>query len=528
MDASTVRVLLVEDDEDDYLLTRDLLAQIKSPCFALEWARTYAAGLAAMTGNRHDIYLLDYRLDGQTGLDLLRAATAGGSRGPAILLTGRDDHLVDVEAMQAGMADFLVKGALSAALLERSLRYALERSRAAAALRQAHDELEARVAARTAELSRANALLAEADRRKDDFLAMLAHELRSPLAPILNGLHILRLGESDPRTRDAGRAIMERQVRHLSRLIDDLLDVSRITRGKIRLQRERLDLARLARTTAEDRRPSFEQAELRLAVEVPEAPVWVSADATRLAQVLTNLLDNAVKFTDRGGAVTVHVGAEPAPPRAALTVRDTGIGIEPQVLPHLFDVFAQADRSLDRARGGLGLGLALVRGLIGLHEGTVEAASAGPGRGATFTVCLPLEPAPATLAATPAAPLPMRAHLRVLVIEDHRDSADSLRTLLELLGHEVTVAYTGAEGVAAAQTWQPEVVLCDIGLPELDGYGVAEALRRSPATAAARLIAVSGYGQEEDRRRSRQAGFDHHLVKPVAPEALQKLLTGAG
>jgi signal transduction histidine kinase len=524
MDPSRARVLLVEDDEDDYLLTRALLNDIEGRPFDLEWAGTFAAGLDAMPANRHDVYLLDYRLDGRTGLELLRAAIAAGCRGPAILLTGRDDRAVDVAAMQAGAADFLIKGQLNALLLERSIRYALERHRTAAALRRAHDELEARVAARTTELSRANALLADADRRKDEFLALLAHELRNPLAPILNSLEILRLAGADPEARERARAMVERQVRHLARLVDDLLDISRITRGKVRLRREWVDLARLVRTTIEDRRPTLERAGLRLTGQVPELPVWVNADATRLAQVLNNLLDNAAKFTDRGGAVAVTLTTEREPPLALLTVRDTGVGIDPAMLPRLFSVFAQADRSLERTRGGLGLGLSLVKGLVELHGGTVEAHSAGPGQGAAFTLRLPVAPEPAAFSELPTTAAADGRRLRVLVVEDSRDAAESLRTLLHLLGHEVTVASTGPEGVQAARACRPDVVLCDIGLPDLDGYGVARALRRDPVTAGARLIALTGYGQEEDRRNARGAGFDHHLTKPAATEDLLALL----
>jgi CheY-like chemotaxis protein/two-component sensor histidine kinase len=317
---------------------------------------------------------------------------------------------------------------------------------------------------------------------------------------------------------------MERQVRHLTRMVDDLLDVTRITRGKIQLNRERIDLARLARTTAEDRRPALETAGLRLIVETPQQPVWVHGDPTRLAQVVNNLLDNAMKFTEKGGQVTVAVTAEPEQARTSLTVRDTGIGIEPAVLPRLFEVFAQADRSLDRTRGGLGLGLAVVRGLVELHGGMVEAHSAGPGKGAAFTVHLPLEPEPPALTEkSMVAPTSVENH-RILIIEDNRDTADSLQRLLELIGHEVRVAYTGTDGVALALDWRPEVILCDIGLPGMNGYEVARALRRDPALSKARMLAITGYGQEEDRRLSHDAGFDFHLTKPVDPEMLLEIL----
>ncbi len=399
-----------------------------------------------------------------------------------------------------------------------------ERKRAEDALRRAHDELEAKVAERTRELMEANARLAEAARRKDEFLAMLAHELRNPLAPVLTGLHILGLSETDQQAITQARGMIERQIRHLTRLVDDLVDVSRITRGTVPVRRERLDLAHLVHTAAEDRRPTIAQAGMQLVVEVPATPVWIAGDATRLVQVLNNLLDNAVKFRNGGDRVTVRLTVDAGAGEAVLDVQDRGVGIEPELFPRLFDTFAQADRSLDRARGGLGLGLSLVKGLVELHGGRVEATSEGPGRGAAFTVRLPLNEEPAALSGTPAAPPAISEPLRILVVEDNRDTADSLRMLLELLGHEVAVAYTGPDGVQKAREFRPDVVLCDIGLPGLDGYAVAGELRRDPATAGAHLIAITGYGREEDRQRSRQAGFDHHLTKPVDPRDLQPLL----
>jgi PAS domain S-box-containing protein len=365
--------------------------------------------------------------------------------------------------------------------------------------------------------------LAEANRHKDEFLAMLAHELRNPLAPVLTGVHVARQAAADSQAREAALEMVERQARHLARLVDDLLDVSRLTRGRVQLRPERLDLARLVRTTAEDRRAMLRQADLALAVATPETPVWVQGDPTRLAQVLQNLLDNAAKFTDRGGRVDVGVAVDEAG-QAVVTVRDTGIGIDPAMLQRIWTAFAQADRSLDRARGGLGLGLAVVRGLVELHGGQVQAASEGPGRGAEFTVRLPVVPEPPALTATASARGRAGQRLRVLVVEDNRDAADSLKLLLDLLGHETQVAATGPEGVRVAQEWSPDVVLCDIGLPGLDGYGVARQLRLHPATARVRLVALTGYGGDEDRRRSRQAGFDHHLTKPATPDDLVRLL----
>ena len=369
----------------------------------------------------------------------------------------------------------------------------------------------------------------EADRRKDEFLSMLAHELRNPLAPILNSLHVARQPETSAADCEQALTLADRQARHLTRIVDDLLEVSRVMRGKVELRPQRLDLTNLVQTTVEDRRSVVEQAGLSLEVKTPAAPVWVNGDATRLSQVFQNLLDNAVRFTDRCGRVTVRLVIDKD--QAVVTVRDSGIGIEPEMLPRLFDVFAQADRTLARTRGGLGLGLSVVKGLIALHGGQVAAASKGPGRGAEFTVRLPVAAPPPALAetsapsltnATKAVPPPQGS--RVLVVEDQRDAAASLQMLLEMLGHETRIAYTGPDGVRIAGEWRPDIVLCDIGLPGLDGYGVARELRLNPVTAQVRLLALTGYGTDEDRRRTREAGFDLHLTKPVAPETLQDVL----
>lgn len=373
---------------------------------------------------------------------------------------------------------------------------------------------------------RAEEALREANRRKDDFLAMLAHELRNPLAPIRNAVEILRLHDHPPPgVVRSVRDIVDRQATHMARLVDDLLDVTRIARGKVSLQKERCDLNRVVRETVDDYRGTVEANGLALHVRVPEGPVWVSGDRTRLSQVVGNLLNNAVKFTDRGGEVHVDVVRD-GEGVVAITVRDTGIGIDAGTMKTLFEPFAQADRSLDRSRGGLGLGLALVKGLAGLHEGGVTVASDGPGRGTTLTVRLPLA-RPAAAPAGEPAPAQPGAGRHVLIVEDNRDSADSLFTLLEMLGHKVAVAYTGPDGAAAARRSRPEVMLCDIGLPGMDGYAVARAVREQPAPNDVYLIALTGYGRPEDVARAHEAGFDAHLTKPVVLADLQRVLAGA-
>ncbi|HVK11596.1 MAG TPA: CheR family methyltransferase, partial [Gemmataceae bacterium] len=374
---------------------------------------------------------------------------------------------------------------------------------------------------------RAEAALKLADKHKDAFLAMLAHELRNPLGPVRNAVQVLKqLGPGDPTLLEA-RAMIDRQVSHMARLVDDLLDATRIAQGKILLRFGPCDLATIARQTAEDFRSVLEGSGVRLTVEVPPAPVWVDGDATRLAQIVGNLLHNAHKFTNPGGSVTVRLAEDPDR-RAVLSVRDTGIGIDPAVLPHVFEVFSQADESLDRERGGLGLGLALVKGLAELHHGAVEASSAGPGRGSEFVVRLPLTEAPAAAAAAPAPLVVDGRGYKVLVIEDNADAADSLRMLLELVGHEVRTAATGPAGVAAAKAFHPDLVLCDIGLPGMSGYEVARALRAEAALNGVTIAALTGYGRDEDQAKARAAGFDVHLTKPVEFEALRRVFAGLG
>lgn len=365
--------------------------------------------------------------------------------------------------------------------------------------------------------------LREADARKDEFLALLGHELRNPLAPIKNAVQILAMKGDDPAVAARARAMIDRQAAQMTRLVEELLDASRVARGKVRLTVERLDLAALVRTTVGDHRAEAEATGLVVEVVAPAAPVWVRGDPARLTQVVSNLWGNAVKFTPAGGRVTVWLAAEGG--AAVLAVSDTGIGIGPAHLPTLFQAFRQVDADPARTKGGLGLGLAVVRGLVELHGGRVEAASAGPGHGATFTVSLPLDAAPAPAPeGVPAAGVPAAGARRVVIVEDGADAADSLCEVLELLGFEAAVARTGPEGVELCRRLRPDAVVCDIGLPGMTGFEVARALRADPATAGAVLVAVSGYAQDEDRRKARAAGFDALLAKPCRADELVRLL----
>jgi signal transduction histidine kinase/CheY-like chemotaxis protein len=379
---------------------------------------------------------------------------------------------------------------------------------------------------RLREAEAAKESLKESDRRKDEFLAMLGHELRNPLSPIHNALQVLNLvGGPDPSAVEA-RAIVERQVGHMSRLLDDLLDVSRIAHGKIRLKKEPCDLARIVRDTAEDYRSTLAESHLELRLDTPDLPLWVEGDPARLAQVVGNLLHNARKFSQPGGVVRVAVDRSDDG-TYCLSVADTGIGIESSMLPRLFAPFVQADNRLDRSRGGLGVGLALVRGIVDLHGGQVSAESPGPGLGSRFTIRLPEAAMERPAAAPPAHPPAPDRSIRVLVIEDHADTANSLRMLLELSGHEAEAARTGAAGLEAARRFRPQVVFCDIGLPGMDGYEVARRLRQDDRLSDVYLVALTGYGQDRDRLQAQEAGFDLHMTKPIQFSALERTLAVA-
>ncbi len=362
-----------------------------------------------------------------------------------------------------------------------------------------------------------------ADRQKNEFLSMLAHELRNPLAPIRNAAEVLRLkGSDDPQIRSA-RDVIDRQLSHMVRLVDDLLDVSRITRGKIQLRLAPTDLSQVLAHALEASNPLIESAGHRVDAAIPPESLWVEGDADRLIQVVTNLLNNAAKYTHPGGQIRVILERDGA--SAVIRVRDTGIGIPPEMLGSVFDLFAQVDRSLNRAQGGLGIGLTVVNRLIVKHGGTVIAHSEGHGKGSEFTVRLPLIPEPAEKPAASGGEMPARSRpLSVLLVDDNVDGAESLAMLLRFLGHEVNLAYDGPAGLAAAVTSRPDVIILDIGLPGMSGYEVARHLRTRPETRELLLIALTGYGREEDRRQSMTAGFDHHLVKPVDLAAIRQLL----
>ena len=366
--------------------------------------------------------------------------------------------------------------------------------------------------------------LRAADRRKDEFLATLAHELRNPLAPLRNALAILKLSGSDTRAAEQAREMMERQLTQMVRLVDDLLDVSRITTGKLSLRKDRVELQAVLRSAIDTVMPFIETRRHVLHVALPQAPIMLVADATRLAQVFSNLMHNAAKFTPPGGRIEVKGERE----GTYVTVRvvDNGIGIDPGQLHAVFEMFAQADHSLERTHAGLGVGLTLARRLVELHGGTLEAASAGLGHGSQFIVRLPI--AAAEVVETPRTPVPGPAGAtsgrRILIVDDNQDFANSLALILRAMDNDVRVAHDGAAGLALARDWRPDVGFLDIGLPRLNGYDLARSLRSDPATASMRLIAVTGWGQEKDRREAFDAGFDQHFVKPIDPARVPGIL----
>jgi PAS domain S-box-containing protein len=375
------------------------------------------------------------------------------------------------------------------------------------------------------ERKRIEAELRNADRRKDEFLATLAHELRNPLAPMRNALRIVQRKSPDVPEVHWAREVIDRQVQAMSRLIDDLMDVSRINQGKVQLKREHVELAKVIQGAVETSRPLIEEMGHELAVSLPPGLVMVDADLTRLAQVLMNLLNNAAKYTERGGRIDLCV--ELADRDLVISVKDTGIGIPADKLGSIFEMFSQVDGALSRSQGGLGIGLSLAKRLVEMHGGLIEARSAGIGLGSEFVVRLPIvvpdgDPSPGAQGRAEVSPT---SSLRVLVVDDNRDAAESTAVLLELMGNTVRTVHDGEAALAAAESFRPDVVLCDIGLPKLNGYDVARTLRESGRGRQMCLVALTGWGQEADKRQALEASFDHHLTKPVDPERIEALLS---
>ena len=485
--------------------------------------RPVPSGKLALLAARRDppdLILLDIHMPEMNGYEVCERLKADDDLEgiPVIFISALTEPLDKVKAFAIGGVDYLTKP-----FQMEELHARVETHLKLRRLRIELEETNARLAEANGVLRRQQEELSDLHRRKDEFLAMLSHELRNPLAPIANAVQLLRLLKDETPVQRQARTIIERQVAQLTRLIDDLMEVSRISTGRVQLRLERAAVNGIVERAVESARPLIDRHEHELTVSLSPEPIWLYADAARLEQVVVNLLNNAAKYTRDGGHISLTVRREGD--ECVLRVRDTGVGIAPELLPRIFDLFLQAERSLDRSQGGLGIGLALVQRLVELHQGRVEAVSA-LGHGSEFVVRLPVPPsdapqsAPAPAEASPAT----GPSLRVLVVDDNVDAAESMAMLLRASGHDARTAHDGPAGLKAVIDYGPDVVLLDIGLPGLDGFQVARRIREHPRHEKAVLVAVTGYGQEADRRQSREAGFDHHLVKPADMGELREIL----
>ena len=495
--SDTPLILNVDDDNAARYVKSRIL---RLAGFNVVEAATGAAAMQLMAERMPELVLLDVRLPDANGRELAAQIKKDPSTAQVVVLQTSASY-VDTKHRVASL-DAGADGYLSSPFEPEEL---VAHVRALLRMRKAEHERQKALDA-----------LREADRRKDEFLAMLAHELRNPLAPIRNAVEILRLAD-DREVRERARELVGRQVQHLARLVDDLLEVSRITQRKVVMKRSPVKLSSVIDSAVETAKPGLDAADHRLEVKQPAEEIWLDVDAVRISQVIGNLLHNACKFTPREGRVLLEARREAGD--LLVSVTDNGVGIAPEILPVVFDLFAQADRSLERSQGGLGIGLSLVKGLVEMHGGSVTATSRGLGKGSTFTFRLPVGDVKSVPEAKPAGVAPATRQ-RVLVVEDNIDSAETLQMLLTHIGHEVAVVNDGRAAVDAALSFRPNVILLDIGLPGVDGFHLARKLRSLPETSGARLIAVSGYGQERDREMSKAAGFDLHLVKPVDPQRL--------
>ena len=510
----SARILLVDDNAD----LRDYLRKILGTRWVVETAADGDSALEVARRTPPDLILTDVMMPGLTGFDLLRELRADPLTRSIriVMLSARAGEEARVEGLDAGADDYLIKPFSARELIARV-------------------SSQLTISASNRELAflweREHTLRREADaanRAKDQFLAMLSHELRNPLSPMLTALELMRLRGYQSREQD----ILERQVGHLTRLVDDLLDISRITQGKIELRKQPIELAEVMAKAIEISSPLFEQRRHHLDVRVPRRGLGLNVDPDRMAQVISNLLTNAAKYSEKGSQIIVAATREGD--RVQIRVRDEGVGIAPEIIDRVFDLFVQEPQTLDRSKGGLGLGLTIVRSLVALHGGTVRANSEGIGKGSEFVVELPAVDLGDVHVAEPSTPDITRrpAHTggkRILVVDDNEDVLETLREALEELGHVVEVAHDGPSALKMAEVFEPEIALLDMGLPVMDGYELALRLReRANASHRLRLIAVTGYGQEADRQRSAAAGFDMHLVKPVDLEKLGRIVEESG
>jgi signal transduction histidine kinase len=550
-----ISILLVDDEPKNLAVLETVL---NNPNYRLVRAESADQALMALIVEEFALMVLDIQMPDMNGLELAqmikqRKRTASL---PIIFLTAYySDESHVVEGYSTGAVDYLHKPinptilrskvAVFAELYRKTRECNLanrtlsaevaERRRTQEELSVLAQELEERVAQRTSELERAitdlqqaESALREADRRKDEFLATLAHELRNPLAPIRNAIQILHLKGSTREDWQSAADVIDRQSRQMTHLVDDLLDISRITRGKLALRMQPVKLREAIEGAIETSRPLIGARGHQLKVDLPEEDLILNGDLTRLSQILSNLLNNAAKFTEPGG--TISLSAKRDSGEVLISVKDNGAGIPAEVMPRVFQMFAQFDGHIDRSQGGLGIGLQLVKSLVEMHGGTIEASSAGAGQGSEFVVRLPLLLSSTVNAVDPPVAIETAANgrLRVLIVDDNRDNVESLRLLLALMGHNVRVALEGLEGINVANEFRPDVVLLDIGMPNLDGHEVCRRIRARDWGRDMVLVAQTGWGQEEDRRRTQAAGFDYHLVKPIDHASLTAVFAKIG
>jgi len=543
--ADQVNILIVDDEPKNLLVLETVL---DDPGYRLIRAESGDQALLALISHEFAVLVLDVRMPGMTGFELAqfikeRKKTA---RVPIIFLSAYNEDQQILEGYGSGAVDYLHKPVNAAVLrskvavfaelhrkgreLELANRSLLaevsERRRAESRLSELNETLDRRVTERTDALQASEFQLRDANRRKDEFLAILAHELRNPLAPLRNAVHVLRRkGLATPDTQWA-LELIDRQVQAMSRLIDDLMDVSRINQGKIELRREPVQLVAVLLNAIESTQPLIDECKHELVLKVPDRKLMVHADATRLAQAFMNLLTNAAKYMDPGGRIEVLVRDDAD--RVCITFSDSGIGIPANRLTSVFELFSQVEDAVSRARGGLGIGLSLTQRLVQMHGGSVEARSRGVGHGSEFEVILPQAPSAADSAAPPVnaasdTRLKGRSH-RILIADDNRDAAATLAMLLELMGHTVQHVNDGEAAVQSAIAFQPQIVLLDIGMPKVNGYEACRQIRAQPGGTDIMLVAITGWGQPEDRLSSKGAGFDQHLIKPVDPTMLENML----
>ena len=515
MAATGWRVVIIDDSRDDRAEVRQLLFRGSERRYLFAESDTGGAGVDAVLASPDmpDCVILDFNLPDMDALEVLArlAGTDGLPVCPVVVLTGGNAIEAGRMVLRAGAQDYIAKDGLTPLALTRIVENAKER------LAMARELL-----ARNTALLRTEKQLSEADRRKDEFIATLAHELRNPLAPIATGIQVLRLNNkgASPVILD----IMERQLGQMTRLIDDLMEVARITNGKMLLRPQRVSVNALIDEAAEAAAPLISAAQHTLKILLPPQPVWLDVDPTRIVQVIGNLLNNAAKYSANGSEITLSAHADNS--EVVIKVTDTGLGIPADMLGQVFDMFAQVNNTLKRAQGGLGIGLALVKRLVEMHHGTVVAESAGAGHGSTFMIRLLLASAPAASGtALSCGALPLAASRRILVVDDNVDAAMMLSTMFSLSGHIMRTAFSGEEALAIGPLFHPEIVFLDLGLPGMDGYDVARHFRATPGLKDAMIVALTGWGGVDDRRRSKAAGFDLHLTKPVQPSVIDIVLS---